>query len=323
MQKFSETFIKEITTRTNMWWLLLIPLLMGFTYVDYEPGYWDTEILWLDENSTYAFEFSSFYRGLDSVSLSFVGDCDANITFQVKKNHSYDIIGNGTKKFLFDADSEDTHIIATIQTKGKDNFTFEKLNFSESYFFQLLNNTSIEKETTGNFSQEYGIWNITKNPSECGLIGGSYHPNIGKTYRIYSEYNLTNYRIIRNNSLQVTPQIEITYNATRLGKLWDSLGYIKNGPTKYKKYIDFVFNNTLTWSIYVILLVFSIVGCFYYPWKKMIELCFLITLAYYIILRAVAIILPIPHVVLLPLIGLSGIAYITTHYKKIMRYLKE
>jgi hypothetical protein len=308
--------------------LLLLPLASAFTYLDYEPGYYDKDTLWMQSKSNYSFEIPSFYRGLENISLEFIGNCskvyidisnnidDKNITFPIAS-------GNITLK-INDKNSRGKIYTLNIWNNVSDNITTVWIPFNQTPTYQAIINQEITFE--GDIPLYIPLRNITKINTTCGIKVGKYSgSSITCIDYACKHYNYSEYEINNRSRIHrcLIPEIKIDYDVSGLAKLRDDITYIRWGHPTYSKWYKFYRENTLSWSIWFILLIFFIIGCFYYSWKKMIEVLFFVIIPYFFALRIIGYVVNIPHIILMPLIILITITYMITHWKKILEYLRK
>ena len=243
--------------------------------------------LWMVSNATYEFSITSEKTGLSGISFELLGECDITITTSIGN----DILYEGTDtNITFESLPRNSRVSVAIANTYPDTVMVREIPYNESIFADMNPSVIIGNQVI--------TTEVTKQVIPCSIQTGDQQVKIRYTETPGIEY-----------LLKAEPQpihVEVAYERSTIGAMKDL--WHTHKPTLV---------------LHLLLLVLFIVGCFYTSWHKMLEVLWITTLAYFLIMRTIAIIVPVTHVILIPTLWILTILYILTHYKKVIHYLKQ
>jgi hypothetical protein len=311
--------------------LTLFLILCGFTQSNNPTEYNKNITIPILTGTQYSFNFPSYYRGLQEIQLTFIGNCSSVSTFFSEKN-SKEIINksnNGTiQTNIWDSRGKEYQIIINSTAKNDIHETYLPINQSwvgpytnnSRYDVVIINEKNSEEPTL------ISSHNITRIDTGCKiLVFAKEHETIFNLHQHHQKLNYSSKYTnnITNQTLPFTPKIKLSYNIKGINKLRDDITYYRWGPTKINTIKVWTKSNKLTISIHVLLLTFLIVGCFHYNWEKMLKIILIILIPYFMLLEAISLLIEIQEIIILPTILILGSIYIITQRKEICTKLKK
>lgn len=299
-----KTFKKESGFLEEMKFLILLflPFLFGFTFVDTSMQ----EMMILQSNTSYRINYNPLYRNLDFIKLGLYGNC-SGVFLELYENG--DLI-SVTDKNYFELDS--------LDSKGKRYEIVVNVTLPDEIIIDLFSNESIAFASS---IRDLMTLNITKVNTTCAL--GFTSERIDKISTIRRSFPRSVYPRNYNNSHFISgvyPEITIVHNISRNDKFRDDITYFRWGNHAFRRAYD---RYKFTLGIYFALLIFFILGSFYYGMRKMLEVLVFIIVPYYFVQRLFLFIVPMPYIMLLPLVIMLLILYFIVEHKKIIKMLRK